>query len=85
MNQNNVDEMINYMGNPNLKSANVKLSYSKEQIEEYLKCSKDPMHFISNYVKIITLDEGIVQFGMWPFQKNLIENFIKNRFTKRIM
>ena len=33
-----------YLGNPNLKAANVKVEFTKDQVEEYLKCSKDPIY-----------------------------------------
>ena len=34
-----------------------------------------------NYIKIISLDEGIVPFKMWDFQQELIRNFHENRFN----
>ena len=42
----------NYLGNPNLKRANVNVSFTPEQVEEYIKCSKDPAYFIRKYVKM---------------------------------
>ena len=33
-----------YLGNPNLKKANVTQEWTKEQIEEYAKCMKDPIY-----------------------------------------
>ena len=32
-----------YLGNPNLKPANVPVHFTPEQVEEYLKCQKDPI------------------------------------------
>ena len=49
-----------YLGNPNLKAANVKVEFTKDQVEEYLKCSKDPIYFMKNYIQIVSLDEGLV-------------------------
>ena len=37
-----------YLGNNNLKAAGVVLNFTKEQIEEYLKCAEDPIYFIVN-------------------------------------
>ena len=51
-----------YLGNANLKSAGVNINFSPEQIEEYMKCANDPLFFISNYVKIVSLDKGLVPF-----------------------
>ena len=51
-----------YLGNNNLKAAGVVLNFTKEQIEEYLKCAEDPIYFIESYCKIVTLDHGIQPF-----------------------
>ena len=71
----------NYLGNPNLKRANVKQEWTKENLVEYQRCMDDPQYFIENYVKIVSLDEGLIQFKMYPFQKEMIGTFNKNRFT----
>ena len=70
-----------YLGNPLLKKANVQQDFTKEQIEEYLKCARDPVYFTKNYVKIVSLDEGLVPFKMWDFQEELIQKFHDNRFN----
>ena len=46
-----------YLGNPNLKRANVTQEWTKEQIEEYAKCMKDPIYFIRTYIRIVSLDD----------------------------
>ena len=48
-----------YLGNPNLKKTNVSVEFTKEQIQEYQKCMDDPIYFIENYMKIVSLDEGL--------------------------
>src|SRR6056300_931386 len=70
-----------YLGNPNLKKANTPLEFTKEQIKEYIKCKQDPVYFAQNYVKIVSLDEGLVPFDMYKFQKKLIRNFHNHRFN----
>ena len=45
-----------YLGNPNLKKANVAQEWTKEQIEEYARCMKDPIYFIRTYIRIVSLD-----------------------------
>ena len=45
-----------YLGNPNLKKANVPVEFTKEQIQEYQKCMDDPVYFIQEYMKIVSLD-----------------------------
>ena len=70
-----------YLGNPNLKKANVPVEFTKEQIEEYQKCMEDPVYFIQEYMKIVSLDEGLVPFEMYDFQQNMVRTFHDNRFT----
>ena len=69
-----------YRDNPLLKRVGVKQSYTQEQFEEYVKCSKDPIYF-AKYIKIVTLDEGLVPFEMYDFQKDMIRTFHDNRFV----
>ena len=70
-----------YLGNPNLKKANVPVEFTKEQIQEYQKCMDDPVYFIQEYMKIVSLDEGLVPFKMYDFQQNMVKTFHDNRFT----
>ena len=70
-----------YLGNPNLKKANTPIQFSAEQIEEFLKCKNNPVYFAQKYVKIVSLDEGLVPFQPYKFQEKLIKRFHKNRFN----
>ena len=70
-----------YLGNPNLKKANVAQNFTKKQVTEFLKCAQDPVYFAQKYVKIINLDEGLVPFKMYDFQEKLVHNFHNNRFN----
>ena len=70
-----------YLGNINVKRAGVESEWSEEQILEYKKCMESPVHFIENYVKIISLDEGLVPFKLYEYQENLIDHFDENRFS----
>jgi hypothetical protein len=70
-----------YKGNPNLKSALTQSEYGEKELAEFIRCSKDPIYFIEEYVKIISLDEGLIPFKLYPFQKEIIGTFHNNRFT----
>ena len=70
-----------YKGNPNLKSALVRQEFTQDQVKEFIKCSQDPIHFIENYVNIVSIDEGLVPFHMYPFQQEIVRTFHDNRFT----
>ena len=70
-----------YLGNPNLKKANTPIEFTEDQIREFLRCKDDPVYFSSNYVKIVSLDEGLVPFKPYDFQEKLIRRFHENRFN----
>jgi len=70
-----------YRDNPLLKKVGVEHQYTKEQVEEYMKCAKDPVYFCMNYIKIVNVDEGLINFKMWDFQKEMINLFKDNRFV----
>lgn len=68
-----------YRDNPLLKKTGVQIQFTQEQIEEYIKCSKDCVYF-SRYIKIITLDYGLVDFKLWDFQREMLKTYHENRF-----
>ena len=70
-----------YLGNPNLKRANIAQNFTPKQVEEFVKCSQDPVYFITNYIKIISLDKGLVPFDLYDFQADMVEKFHENRFN----
>ena len=70
-----------YRDNPLLKKVGVEHKFTKEQIEEYVKCAEDPVYFCINYIKIVNVDEGLIPFKMWDFQKEMINLFKDNRFV----
>ena len=70
-----------YLGNSNLKAAGVNVNFSPEQIEEYIKCAQDPLYFIKNYVKIVSLDKGLVPFQPYDYQEEMIQTIHENRFV----
>jgi len=70
-----------YLGNPNLKKANVPVEFTQEQILEFMACKHDPVYFAQQHVKIVTLDEGLQPFKPYDFQEGLIRNFHDHRFN----
>ena len=70
-----------YLGNPLLKKANTSMEFTQEQILEFMRCKEDPVYFAKNYVRIVTLDHGLMPFDLYPFQEKLINNFHKHRFN----
>ena len=70
-----------YLGNPNLKKANTAIEFTPEQVQEFIKCKGDPVYFAKNYIKIVSLDEGLVPFDLYDFQEDMVRRFHKNRFN----
>ncbi len=68
-----------YNNNPNLKAAGAVTEFTTFQVDEYIKCSTDPIYFLENYAKIVSLDDGIVNFVPYPYQKTFIEALHNNR------
>ena len=74
-----------YLGNPNLKKANTAIEFTQEEIAEFIKCKQDPVYFAKKYIKIVSVDEGLVPFNMYKFQEKLVKRFHKNRFNICLM
>ena len=66
-----------------VKAPKMEQEYTPEMIQELHKCNNDRLYFIKKYIKIVTGDNGVVNFSdyMYPFQEHLIKDFIKHRFT----
>ncbi len=75
------NEHEGYLGNPNVKKDGVESQFSEEEIKEYRQCMMDPSHFAINYLKVISLDDGLVPFKLYPYQKNMFKHFNDNRFS----
>lgn len=70
-----------FLNNENLKSAGVKLPLTAEQILEIEKCTTDIIYFVKNYVRIVTLDDGVQNFHLYPYQEEWITACYNNRFV----
>jgi hypothetical protein len=70
-----------YHGNPNLKAVGYQHDFTKEQLEEFVRCSDDPIYFIENYCKIVTLDRGLQPFKLYDCQKTKVDFIMNNRKT----
>lgn len=70
-----------YNGNSNVKRDGVVHNFTQEEIQEYIKCSKDPSYFTKKYCKVIHLDKGLVPFKLYPYQEKMFDHFNDNRFS----
>ena len=76
-----MQEHKTYLGNPLLKSAYVPQDFSEEQVGEYIRCQQDPLYFVHEHVKIVSVDEGLVDFDVRDYQKDMIDRFHNERFV----
>lgn len=70
-----------YKNNILLKASRVSYPYLDEHVIELGKCKNDVFYFITNYVNIVTLDDGIQPFDLYQYQKNMIKLMDENRFS----
>ena len=70
-----------YLGNPNVKRDGIVTNWTQEEVLEYARCMKDPAYFATQYCKIISLDEGLVPFELYPYQEKMFNAFNTNRFN----
>ena len=72
---------LGYLGNPSVKRDGVQSEFTKEEVLEYKKCMESPVYFARKYVKVISLDQGLVPFDLYPYQEKMFNHFANNRFS----
>lgn len=53
----------------------------QRQIEEIIKCGKDPSYFFNKYIKIQHPVRGLISFETFPFQDDCVKDFNTHRFN----
>jgi hypothetical protein len=71
----------NYLGNVNVKRDGILQEWTQESVLEYAQCMKDPIYFAEKYCKVISLDQGLVPFNLYPYQRKMFQQFQENRFN----
>ena len=70
-----------YLGNVNVKRDGVIQEWDQHLVKEYARCMNDPAYFARKYCKIISLDQGLVPFELYPYQEKMFEVFNEHRFN----
>ncbi len=73
-------DIEHFQGNPLVKKVGAQIQFTKEQVEEYLKCAQDPFYFIEKYMKIVTIDSGVKVIKLYDFQREMINKFVNEKF-----
>jgi hypothetical protein len=75
------NNVAGYLGNPNVKRDGIEQNFTKDEVTEYAKCMQDPAYFARKYIKVISLDEGLVPFDLYPYQEKMFKHFRDNSFS----
>lgn len=70
---------LSFRGNPHLKRMGEKLTFTQEQMQEIAKCTNNPVYFLETYGRIVSQDDGIVPFILYPYQRRIIRALKDNR------
>lgn len=70
-----------YKGSNLLKKSGTPVEWTPERMQEWLKCSQDPIYFCKTYMQIINVDEGLQPFDMYPYQEEIVRSMYENRYT----
>lgn len=70
-----------YKNQVNILKSGSTFEYSDLQKLEYIKCMRDVVYFTKKYVKIISIDDGLIPFDPYDYQEELLSMFQKNRFV----
>ena len=68
-----IENIKYYNGNPNLKRSGVKVSWTEEMIQEWIKCSQDVVYFVKTYMKIVNVDRGLIAFEPYDYQIEMLQ------------
>ena len=64
-----------------IKSPYKKEKFTKEQIEDLVKCTQDPIYFIENFVWIQHPVKGRMRFDLFDFQRELLDAYHNHRYS----
>jgi len=70
-----------YKRNPLLLGKVKNREFTQLQMLEWIKCSLNATYFTRKYIKIISLDNGLIKFDMYPYQEDMISLFQNNRYS----
>lgn len=76
-----IEQFLTYRGNTKLKRVGETIQFTEEQMKEYIHCSQDVFYFAEKYMKIVHLDDGLITIKLYPYQREMIESYVNNRFT----
>lgn len=70
-----------YLGNVNLKRVGIKVEWTPDMVQEFIKCQSDPVYFANKYIKIVHVDHGLIQLKLYKYQEEIIRTSADNRYV----
>jgi hypothetical protein len=70
-----------YRGNNKLKKPGIGIEWTEELLAEYIRCKNDPIYFCSTYLKIINVDDGLIDWTPYDYQVEMIRSMAEERYT----
>lgn len=70
-----------YNGNLLLKRSNQSIEWTPDLVQEYIRCSQDPVYFAQKYIQIVNVDKGLIPIDLYPYQRDMLTSLAENRFT----
>lgn len=72
-----------YMGDTELRAANIVFEYTEEEVEEFKKCMMDPVYFVENYCKFQN-DKGRTLIDLRNYQRDIIHMVCDSHYDKEL-
>lgn len=66
-----------YKNDERIRGAGEQIEYTKELINEYIKCKQDIIYFCNKYTTIETLDSGKQLFNTFGYQKKILKALVE--------
>lgn len=67
------------MATGKIKRLGVQSEFTPEMIQELIKCKKDPLYFIENYVKVKHPTKGVMNMELYEYQKRMLKGIHENK------
>lgn len=71
-----------YNKDPQLRCAGEQIEYTREMLEEYIKCKEDVIYFAEHYFRIIS-EKGEHKIELREYQKRMLKAIIGNDSDER--
>lgn len=68
-----------------IKKAGAESEFTPELVQELVKCSKDPVYFIKNYIWLQHPKDGKILFNLYDYQVELVESLMNERWVIALM